>query len=211
MKAPIYSGWISGALFLLAFLLVSCAHLQHSQWPLIKEVSIRHHFAADKEYEQSKAVIYGQDGKPLYCLDARFGWRDYETKDYDFSGVLDCRLYDCRLYPLNGSLIEEGEQGIQYYPTLLFNTTNATADWQTYGRFTDEDLAGLIGADASRSIVQRCWVRGMAIKIEVFNVKEQKGSKTIKSLDLIFTAKNNPAATAAIAAESRINTLTGEP
>jgi hypothetical protein len=186
MKSPIQLRWISGALFLLAFLLVSCAHLQHSQWPLIKAASIRHHFAADKENEQSKAVIYGRDGKPLYGMDARFCWRDYETEDYDFSGVLDCRLY-----LLSGSSL---------YPTLLQNTTNATRDWQTYGRFTSEDLVGLIGADASRSIVQQCWVRGMSIKIKIFNVKEQKGSKTITSLDMIFTAENDPATTAAIAA-----------
>lgn len=196
MKASVRPKWNSGTFCFLAFLLVSCVHLQGSQWPRIKEVSIRHHFAADRKDEQSRVVIYSQDGKPLYCLDARFCWRDYETKDYDFSGVLDCRLY-----PLTGSSL---------YPTLLQNTTNATADWQTYGRFTDNDLAGLIGADASRSIVQRCWVRGMAIKIEVFNVKTEKQG-VIKSFDMFFTAKNDTTATAAVAAQTRINTSTGEP
>jgi hypothetical protein len=187
-----------GMLFLLIFLLVSCAPVQGGQWPLIKEISVRHHFAADKEHEQAKAMIYGQSGKPLYCLDARFGWRDYETKDYDYSGTLDCRLY-----PVGGSP--------SYYPTLLQNATNATADWQSYGRFTDVDLQSLVGAGPSRSIVQRCWVRGMAIKIEVFNVKKEKEGGAIKSLDMIFIVKNDSAATAEVAAQTRIDPLTGRP
>jgi hypothetical protein len=144
---------------------------------LIKEVSVRHHFAANKESEQLKAMIYDHDGKSIYCLDARFCWRDYDTEDYDFSGALDCRLY-----PLTGSSL---------YPTLLQDTVNATRDWQTYGRFTREVLAGLAGADATRSIIQRCGVRGMMIEIEVFNVKEKEEDGSIVSFDVIFTAKNS--------------------
>jgi hypothetical protein len=145
---------------------------------LIKEVSVCHHFAANKESEQLKAMILDHDGKPIYCLDARFCWRDYETGDYDFSGTLDCRLY-----ALTGS---------SFYTTLLQNTVGATRDWQTYGRFTREELIGLVGADASRSIVQRCRVRGMIIEIEVFNVKEQKEDGSIASCDMIFTTRNAP-------------------
>ena len=181
---------ILGTLLVLTLLLASCSHLQRSPWPMIKEVSVRHHFAANKESEQLKAMIYDHDGKPLYCLDARFCWRDYETDDYDFSGALDCRLY-----PLDGSSL---------YPTLLQNNINATRDWETYGRFTSEDLVGLVGADASRSVVQRCWVRGMFVEIEVSNiVKEQREDGRITSLDMIFTIKNAPAANAEIAAREK--------
>jgi len=169
-------------------LLTSCCHLQRGQWPSIKEVSVRHHFEENKESEQLKVMIYDHNGKRIYCLDARFCWRYYELNDYDFSGVLDCRLY-----PLAES---------SFYPTLLQNEINATRDWQTYGRFTDEDLVGLVGADSSRSIVQRCWVRGMFIEIEVSNVvKEQKGDGYhITSLDMIFTVKNDRSANGEIAA-----------
>src|SRR5215813_547033 len=73
----------------LALLLPSCSHLQSGRWPAIKEASVRHHFAATKESEKVRAVIYSQEGKAMYCLDARFCWRDYETGDYDFSGALD--------------------------------------------------------------------------------------------------------------------------
>ncbi len=177
------------SLLLLTLLLASCSHFQRNQWPSIKEVSVRHHFAANKESEQLKTMIYNHSGKPLYCLDARFCWRDYETEDYDFSGALDCRLY-----PVNGS---------SFYPTLLQNIASATRDWQTYGRFTGAELVGLIGADDSRSIVQRCWVRGMFIQIEVFNiVKDEKEDGHMTSLDMIFTAKNSPTSIGDIAARN---------
>jgi hypothetical protein len=183
------SKWGASALSLFTLLLVSCAHIQSEKWPLIKDVSFFHHFEANKKSEQCKALIYGQNGKELYCLDARFCWRDFDDeRDYDFSGTLDCRLY-----PMTGS---------SSYPTLLQNNVNATADWQSYGRFTDADLKSLVGADASRSIVQRCWVRGMAIEIEILNVKDETGSKEIKNFDMIFTAKNDQAAIGAIAAQS---------
>jgi len=156
----------------------ACIHSQRRDWPLIKESSIRQHFTANRTNEQAKAVIYDQAGKPRYCLDARFCWRDFDDeRDYDFSGTLDCRLY-----PVAG----------EFCPTLLWNTQNPTRDWQTYGRFTSEDLSGLVGADTSRSIIQRCRVRGMIIDIEVFNVKGD--SERIRSLDMIFTAKNSPVA-----------------
>src|SRR5260370_465927 len=121
-------------------------------------------------------MIYDRAGKPLYCLDARFCWRDYEVEDYNFSGTLDCRLY-----PLN----EESP-----YVTLLQNTAHATSDWETYGRFLHEELVGFAGADESRFMVQRCGVRGMVIEIQVFNVKEQKENGGIATFDMIFTAKN---------------------
>jgi hypothetical protein len=162
-------------LLLLALLHSSCVHPQVREWPLIKEVNVRHHFAANKTNEQEKALIYDKGGKPLYCLDARFCWRDFDDeRDYYYSGTLDCRLY-----PVAGD----------FSPTVLWNTQNPTRDWQTYGRFTSEDLAGLVGADASRSIIQRCRVRGMIIEIEVLNIKGD--SERIRSLDLIFTAKNS--------------------
>lgn len=195
-KTPTNPIWSLLTVLACALLLGSCAQVQPSRWPAVKDVTIFHHFAADKDREQCKALIYGQNGKALYCLDARFCWRDFEDeRDYDFSGTLDCRLY-----PLSG---------FSTYPTLLQNNVNATADWQSYGRFTDSDLASLVGADPSRSIMQRCWVRGMAVSIEIFNVKQDKGSKAIKNFDMIFTAKNEPAATGAIAAQSPIESLTG--
>lgn len=172
------SNRIWGVLFVFTLLLTSCRHLQPDRWPSIKEVSVRHHFAANTESEQFKAMIYDHDGTPVYCLDARFCWRDYETESYDFSGALDCRIY-----PLAGSSL---------YPTLLQNTPDATRDWQTYGRFTREEFTGLAGADASRSIVQRCHLRGMHIEIEVFNVKEQKEDGSIASFDMIFKARKAP-------------------
>jgi hypothetical protein len=107
MKASASKRMMLGNLLILPLLLTSCCHLQRGQWPSIKEVSVRHHFEENKESEQLKVMIYDHNGKRLYCLDARFCWRYYELNDYDFSGVLDCRLY-----PLAES---------SFYPTLLQN------------------------------------------------------------------------------------------
>lgn len=176
MKTSTESKRIFGSLVVLSLLFTSCRHLRPSPWPSITEVSVRHHFAANKESERLKAIIYDRAGKPLYCLDARFCWRDYEVEDYNFSGTLDCRLF-----PMNGETS---------CVTLLQNTAHATRDWQTYGRFLHEELVGFAGADPSRAMVQRCGVRGMVIEIQVFNVKEQKDKKGIATFDMIFTAKN---------------------
>jgi hypothetical protein len=177
MKTSARLGWVWAGLFIFPLLLMSCQNLQHDEWPLIKEVSVRHHFAENKESEQLKLVIYARNSKPLYCLDARFCWRDYELEDYDFSGTLDCRLY-----PLS-----ESSSSV----TLLQNVVHSTRDWETYGRFLHEELIGLAGADASRSIVQRCGVRGMIIIIRVFNIKKDKEKGSIVSFDMTFTARNS--------------------
>src|SRR5258708_2276647 len=130
MKATAQPGRILGMMFLTAFLLVSCAHRQRHEWPVIEEMNVRHHFAANRESEQLKTMIRDLSGKPLHCLDARFCWRFFDDeRDYGYSGTLDCRLY-----PVGAE---------SHYPTVLMNDVNATRDWQTYGRFTDEELLSL--------------------------------------------------------------------
>jgi hypothetical protein len=173
------SGWSLGILLAATTLLTSCNHLQHTQWPAIRQVSVCHHFAANRDSEQLKAMIYGKDGKPLYCIDARFCWRDSQ----DERGQCSPGALDCRLYPLSG----------------LAPTSSKAADWPTCGRFTEAELAGLAGADASRSISRRCAVRGMSITIQVLNIVREYDGRGVASLDMVFTASNDPAANADIA------------
>jgi hypothetical protein len=155
-------------------LLTSCSHLQPGQWPAIRQVSVCHHFAANQDSEQLKTLIYGKDGKPLYCLDARFYGRDSQS-ECDRAGALDCRLY-----PLGG-----------------LNTKAAA--WPACGRFTEAELAGLAGANASRCLSRRCSVRGMSITIQVLNIVREYDGRGVASLDMVFTASNDPAANADIA------------
>jgi hypothetical protein len=179
--------WFALLLSSFTLLFICSCQIQHHFWPPVKEISLRHHFEATKKNEQVRVTIYGRDSKPLYLLDARFCWRDYETGDYDFSGILDCRLYS--------------SGGFLNYPTLLQNTTNATRDWQTYGRFTYDELIGLAGVDDSRRLVQQCWLRGMFIQIEVLNItKEANSEGNIASLDMVFSVKNSPSSNREIAA-----------
>ena len=193
MKALTPRKWFAPQLFALTLLFTCSCQMQHNFWPPVKEVTLRHHFEANQKNEQAGLTIYSRNGKPLYFLDSRFCWRDYETGDYDFSGLLDCRLY-----PAGGFL---------NYPTLLQNTSNATRDWQTYGRFTYDELIGLAGADESRSLVQRCWVRGMFIQVEVLNIaKEENAERKIMSLDMVFTVKNSPGSNREIAARDAPDT-----
>jgi len=151
--------WAIGLMAILT--VISCASRsdhasQANRWPAIREMTTAHHFILRKD-EAFKCTVYGESGEPLYVLDARIDTDAQSSADYDFSGVLDCRLIEAK--------------GVdRHYPTLFQSDKYATRDWETYGRFTQEDLVGLAGAPSSRSIIQRCWLRGMCIQMEVNNV-----------------------------------------
>jgi hypothetical protein len=118
-------------------------------WPLITEFHEKFHFDAVIS-RKFKRTILSSSGTPLYILDARIPSDGDPDEGYDYSGVFDCRLYSIR----------GNDDG---YPTLFQNVRNATADWETDGRFLSTELGVLVGANPSRVILQRSKMRGMAI------------------------------------------------
>jgi hypothetical protein len=147
---------IHGIAWLCFLFITTGCHLQGNNWSRITECRVTHRFGDNREADCLKTIITDRHGRPLYCLDARLCWRDFDDeKNYYYSGALDCRLYP----------VDEPT-----YPTLLFNVPHPDRDWQTYGRFTHRELSALIGSDGSRRLIQDCCVRGMFIEIAVFNV-----------------------------------------
>jgi len=157
-------------------------------WPEIRErdVTVRFDTAAHKQYV---LTIYGRNGSPLYVLDARIPWDEAHEGDYDFSGAFDCRFYSLNRVSDNG------------YPSLLQNVRNATADWQTDGRFLYKELAGLAGAGDSRAIIQQSRMRGMNMEILIRKIVIDEKMKLISSFEVHFSFKNDPTATSDIAAK----------
>ncbi len=159
------------SILIILFLFISSCYNNKKKWPEIINVSENYHFISN-ESEKFLLTIYDINQKPLYCFDARFNAWKYDNGDYNFSGILDCRLFP--VSPTNKA-----------YSTLFQNERNATRDWQTSGRFLYSELIGLSDAPLSRSIIQRCKVRGMCIEIEVNNITSTTNQeKQIKSLDL---------------------------
>ena len=173
---------LSASVLILVFVFGCNTH--QSLWPEIKETSQAYCFVAD-EKEKLTMNIFDNNGEPLYYLDVRFNAWKYGNGDYDFSGALDCRLS-----PVGGD---------KTYPSLFQNVKNATRDWQTNTRFLGDELIGLglSGAPFSRSIVQKCKVRGMYIEIEINNVVVNS-NHDIKSLNFKITFVNDPTATSEI-------------
>ena len=161
---------------------VSCSRPQSfvEKWPQIKEISARHHFVDHKD-EVFQLTIRDKNERSLYCLDVRLNAGGPEDVDYNFSGVVDCRLYTA-------------DRSKSIYPTILQNRVNASADWQTNGRFLIDELTGLEGAPPSRSMVQRCKVCGMSIAIQINNVKNLRQKDGVGELDLFVDFKNDPSA-----------------
>jgi hypothetical protein len=134
-----------------------------------------------------KGTIFSSSGIPLYILDARIPSDSDPDEGYDYSGGFDCRLYSVR----------RNDDG---YPTFLQNVRNATADWETDGRFLSTELVGLVGANTSRVILQRSKMRGMAVEIEVGSVILDAKTGYVRSFDVSFSFRNDPAALSVIAA-----------
>jgi hypothetical protein len=159
-------------------------------WPRITEATFKAHFSP-QQGRVFKQIIVSDRGDALYILDARLpsDKGDADVQDYDYSGAFDCRLYTV-VYPIPRSA---------NYPSLLMNDGNATADWQTDGRFLAEELIPLADFNGTRTVVQRSRLRGMSVKIEVGNVVVDRSRKNILSFDAKFTFRNDPSAISDIA------------
>jgi hypothetical protein len=155
-------------------------------WPPITEFHEKIHFDTTMS-RKFKGTIFSSSGIPLYILDARIPSDSDPDEGYDYSGGFDCRLYSVR----------RNDDG---YPTLLQNVRNATADWETDGRFLSTELVGLVGANTSRVILQRSKMRGMAVEIEVGSVILDAKTGYVRSFDVSFSFRNDPAALSDIAA-----------
>lgn len=162
-------------------LLCSCGREKLAVWPSIAEISVVHRFVVQSD-ERFEFPVAGLNGQELYRFDARFNAGEHDAADYSYSGTLDCRLY---------------VPGDTTYPSLFQNVRAATRDWQTDGRFLEGELLGLVDAPSTRTIVQRCRLRGMSVELEVFNVRAvlDGGTKKIASLDLRAVFRNDPNAT----------------
>jgi hypothetical protein len=161
--------------------------VSRTNWPPITEFHEKIHFDAVISRKFKKTIL-SSSGTPLYILDARIPSDGDPDEGYNYSGVFDCRLYSVR-----------GNDG--GYPTLLQNVRNATADWESDGRFLSTELGGLVGANPSRVILQRSRMRGMAIEIEVGGVVLDAKTGYVRSFDVSFSFRNDPAALSDIAAD----------
>jgi hypothetical protein len=156
-------------------------------WPPITEFHEKIHFDTTIS-RKFKRTVFSSSGAPLYILDARIPSNSDPDEGYDYSGIFDCRLYSVR----------GNDDG---YPTLLQNVRNATADWETDGRFLSTELAGLVDANPSRVILQRSKMRGMAMEIEVGSVVLDARTGYVRSFDVSFSFRNDPTAHSDIAAD----------
>jgi hypothetical protein len=161
--------------------------ISRTNWPPITEFHEKIHFDTMVS-RKFKRTIFSSSGTPLYVLDARIPSDSDPDEGYDYSGVFDCRLYSVR----------GNDDG---YPTLLQNVRNATADWETDGRFLSTELAGLAGANPSRVILQRSKMHGMAIEIEVGSVVLDAKTGYVQSFDVSFSFRNDSTAVSDIAAD----------
>jgi len=170
-----------------------CVYAAAAKWPEIKEVTKSFHMELDKQQIVS-LVIYGKNNQPLYYLESHFVSKitdDVDDSIFSYSGTLDSRL-----------VVYKERKKIS--TNLFQNEKNAVRDWQSDGRFVHSDMIGLVRARPSRSLVQRCKVRGMYIVMEVNNVvADKKGF--IQSYNFKISFYNDPTATSDISDNANVD------
>lgn len=157
MKKPLI---IFGAIFFYT-IGIKLAISDKIKWPVIKPIRKSFLFI-DHKKESAKLTIVGLDGKPLYLLECYLNAYDHEDPNFNYSGD-----FECRLTPLNS---------MKFYFTLLTDKTNATADWQSRGRFLIEELAGKCADYPEYGKVRHFKLRGMDLTLNIKKFKIEPGS-----------------------------------
>jgi len=163
----------------------------HNHWPEVKPMVINMHLIDNKSINH--IYIFGPNEQPLYLLECCVNAWESESAEFNFSGAVDCRLIS--LY------------STEAYSTLLANVKNATADWQSSGRFLMDDV---LLATGNKKVWRTLRLRNMRLTIELSNVIIVNGSQAdqarnkiidyprIHELDLTVTVMRDPSAMSAL-------------
>lgn len=169
---------------------------KHS-WPVILPMKKSLHFA-DNHDMGAQLKITGIDGAPLYLLECYLNAYDHEDRNFDYSGDFECRLT---------SLYSKDR-----YSTLLTEEKHQTRDWQSRGRFLNEELTGKCLEYPEYGRVRHFRLRDINLTFEVKHFKMKPGSSSenipwnrerIMELDLEVTVATDTTATSEIAEPSK--------
>lgn len=160
-------------------------------WPVIQKFNGIYHFVSVAKAGVD-IPIKDKSGKPVYMLKCHSGLYDKDP-DFDYSGLLDCRLI---------SLYSK-----EKVSTLFTETQNQQNDWENRGRFLAEHLRSGCAEYPDWGSRRSFYVRGMKIILFIYDVAYEKsatGKRNIQSYSLAVHVKNDKNAKTAITRRSKV-------
>lgn len=149
-------------------------------WPKINEKIISKHLKG--KLCGFRDVVYDTQEKPLYYLDVRTGEMSYVYDDCDFnySGLIDCRLYSVDSSDSESStLLEDTRRYLQ-------------KDWESYGRFVSEDFKE--NNVIKENVRRECKLRGMKVVLTIKNIQLEPLTNNLISCDIDIAFSNDSTA-----------------
>jgi hypothetical protein len=158
------------------------------RWPMVQEMHRTYSFSdVDKAGFDLELKGLDNEHKPLYMLKCHTGLYEADN-DFDYSGLMDCRLV---------SLYSK-----ETVSSLLTETSKQIADWSDRGRFLSAHLRKGCAAYPDWGRRRSFRLRGMDITIALSSVTFQKSppeSEKIQSYSVDVTVANDATAGSPIA------------
>jgi hypothetical protein len=174
-----------------------------AKWPRIKPFTAEYHFTSAEKAELRK-LISGASGRPLYVLEC-YAFAVNPGIVFNYSGDFECVLH----FP------EPPRVG---YSTLLTELPYADADWESRGRFLDDQLVEPCGDYLNLGRKREFELRGFKLTLDLDHIVFDRDKLSIwsdapamKSFDMEVSVAPDPAANSDIAATPDLPPLRSVP
>lgn len=190
MKQLAMAGTAAAGVAAIVLVLASPLSDSMEHWPQVQPIK-EHYNVTDEGNAGFNLLLLGKgdNHRPLYALKCHSGLYEAD-KDFNYSGLLDCRLVS--LY---------SKEAVS---SLLTDTAKQTSDWHDRGRFLSAHLRQGCATYPDWGGRRSFRLRGMDIVIDVSNVSRDISpgkENSIRSYTVDVTVKNDSAAVTSLSAK----------